>query len=187
MDTSTPGSGSESSHECSPGDKKYMKLQLHYSHLPAVFYLKIKNDIFSTNHIVIPRFCVTSPVHWRVWTMPGCRPESPCLCSAAPDPLVCSRSVGTGRRCHPLTPAARAGAETRRWPSRPPGGRCTAALGGGWSCSTPVAARGPGLLNMHSQLRARRKDLNPLTLLSLPPDARCWWSGDHFRPHTSCL
>lgn len=26
-----------------------------------------------------------------------------------------------------------------------------------------------------------------LTLLSFPPDARCWWSGDHFRPHTSCL
>lgn len=24
------------------------------------------------------------------------------------------------------------------------------------------------------------------TLLSLPPDARCWWSGDHLRPHTSC-
>lgn len=28
-------------------------------------------------------------------------------------------------------------------------------------------------------------DVNP-TLLSLPPDARCWWSGDHLRPHTSC-
>ena len=25
------------------------------------------------------------------------------------------------------------------------------------------------------------------SLLSLPPEARCWWSGDHFRPHTSCL
>lgn len=40
---------------------------------------------------------------------------------------------------------------------------------------------------MQSRLRARRKDSKPLTLLSLPPDARCWWSGDHFRPHTSCL
>jgi hypothetical protein len=25
------------------------------------------------------------------------------------------------------------------------------------------------------------------SLLSLPPEARCWWSGDHFSPHTSCL
>lgn len=29
--------------------------------------------------------------------------------------------------------------------------------------------------------------LYSLTLLSFPPDARCWWSGDHLRPHTSCL
>lgn len=27
---------------------------------------------------------------------------------------------------------------TRRWPSRPLGGRCTAAQGRGWSCSTPA-------------------------------------------------
>lgn len=185
MDTSTPGSGSESSHECSPVDKKYAKPQLHYTRRPGVD--ECENDIFSTNRIAIPRFCVTSPVHWHVWTMPGCRPESLCLCSAAPDPSECSRSVGSGQRCRPLTPAARAGAETRRSPSQPPGGRCTAALGGGWSCSTPVAAQGSGLLNMQSRLRAGRKDSKPLTLLSLPPDARCWWSGDHFRPHTSCL
>lgn len=133
-------------------------------------------------------FGVPSPVHWRVWTRPGCRPESPCRCSAAPDPSACSRSGGTGRRCRPPTPAARAGAETRRSPSPPPGGRCTAALGGGWSCSTPAAA---GIKSRehafsHYGRRARREDLG-ITLLSLPPDARCWWSGDHFRPHTSCL
>lgn len=86
--------------------------------------------------------CVSSPVRWRVWTMPGCRPESPCLCSAAPDPSACSRSAGSGRRCRPLTPAARVGGETRRWPSPLPGGRCTAAPGEGWSCSTPVAGQG---------------------------------------------
>lgn len=50
MDTSTPGSGSESSHECSPGDKKYMKLQLHYSHLPAE-----KKMIFSVQIILLYR------------------------------------------------------------------------------------------------------------------------------------
>jgi len=22
------------------------------------------------------------------------------------------------------------------------------------------------------------------SLLSFPPDAKCWWSGDHFKPHT---
>lgn len=84
---------------------------------------------------------VSSPVRWRVWTTPGCRPESPCLCSAAPDPSACSRSAGSGRRCRPLTPAARVGGETRRWPSPPPGGRCTAAQGEGWSCSTPEAGQ----------------------------------------------
>lgn len=86
----------------------------------------------------------SSPVRWRVWTTPGCRPESPCPCSAAPDPSACSRSAGSGRRCRPLTPAARAGGETRRWPSRLPGGRCTAAPGAGWSCSTPEAGPGGG-------------------------------------------
>lgn len=25
------------------------------------------------------------------------------------------------------------------------------------------------------------------SLLSLPPDAKYWLSGDHFKPHTSCL
>lgn len=29
--------------------------------------------------------------------------------------------------------------------------------------------------------------LQILSLLSLPPDASCCWSKDHFRPHTSCL
>lgn len=24
------------------------------------------------------------------------------------------------------------------------------------------------------------------SLLSLPPEAKCWWSGDHLSPHTSC-
>ena len=25
------------------------------------------------------------------------------------------------------------------------------------------------------------------SLLSLPPEAKSWWSGDHFSPHTSCV
>ena len=85
--------------------------------------------------------CSSSPVHWHVWTRPSCRPGSRCLCSAAPDPSVCSRSAGSGPRCRPPTPAARAGGGTRRWPSRPPGGHCTAARGASWSCSTPITVQ----------------------------------------------
>lgn len=49
--------------------------------------------------------------------------------------------------------------------------------------------QGGGLNMIFTDYRGRfwREDSNRLTLLSLPPDARCWWSGDHFRPHTSCL
>lgn len=83
--------------------------------------------------------CASSPARWRVWTMPGCRPGSRCRCSAALDPSKCSRNAGSGRRCPRLTPAARAGGGTRRWPSQPPGDRCTAARGAGWSCSIPAA------------------------------------------------
>lgn len=153
--------------------------------------------------------CVCSPARWRVWTTPGCRPGSRCPCSAAPDPSACSRSAGSGRRCRPLTPAARVGGGTRRWPSLLPGGRCTAAPGEGWSCSTPATGQGTTRsrisrleyvhfychrlfrLNsgfIHSNVTRKKSGvLNSLTLLSLPPDARCWWSGDHLRPHTSCL
>lgn len=129
--------------------------------------------------------------------MPGCRPVSRCLCSAAPDPSACSRSAGSGRLSRPQTPAARAGGGTRRWPSLLPGGHCTAARGGGWSCSTPAAGwektrnRSLNILLCHRLFRLVsglfHSAKNSLTLLSLPPDARCWWSGDHLRPHTSCL
>lgn len=156
---------------------------------PVKLILRKKKDILDANRIVMLSLGVPSPARWRVWTRPGCRPGSPCRCSAAPDPSACSRSEGSGRRCRPLTPAARAGAETRRWPSPPPGGRCTAAPGGGWSCSTPAAVGMESGEHASSDYgrRARREELNGITLLSLPPDARCWWSGDHFRPHTSCL
>lgn len=103
-------------------------------------YLKISAHTVSR----VVRVCVCvrpSPVHWRVWTMPSCRPGSRCPCSAAPDLSVCSRSAGSGRLCRRPTPAARAGGGTRRWPSPLPGGRCTAARVAGWSCSTPAAGR----------------------------------------------
>lgn len=155
-------------------------------------------------HVCVCVFvCVSSPARWRVWTTPGCRPGSQCLCSAAPDPSACSRSAGIGQRCRRLTPAGRAGGETRRWPSLLPGGRCTAALGEGWSCSTPAAGREKtreGIRKLEYFLTVRgypdyrpriknsnKSILHSLTLLSLPPDARCWWSGDHLSPHTSCL
>lgn len=178
MDTSTQGSGSGSSRECSPADRNHGKP-------PVKLILRKKKKEFWTQ-IISCCLGVPSPVHWRVWTRPGCRPESPCRCSAAPDPSACSRSEGSGRRCRPPTPAARAGAGTRRSPSPPPGGRCTAAPGGGWSCSTPAAA---GIKSREYAVSdcGRREDSSGITLLSLPPDARCWWSGDHFRPHTSCL
>lgn len=141
MDTSTPGSGSESSHECSPVPQKYIQPRLHYTQSINCLLFQERKCYFQSKSYCHMWFCVASPVHWRVWTRPGCRPGSPCLCSAAPDPSECSRSGGIGRRCRPLTPAARAGAETRRLPSPPPGGRCTAVPGGGWSCSTQAAAR----------------------------------------------
>ena len=84
----------------------------------------------------------SSPARWHAWTRPGCRPGSPCRCFAATGPSECSRSVGSGRPCLRRTPAGRAGGGTRRWPSPPPGGRCTAAPGAGWSCSTPTAEQG---------------------------------------------
>lgn len=87
--------------------------------------------------------CVLSPAHWRVWTRPGCRPVSRCLCSAVPVLWVCSRSAGSGRPCLLRTPAGRADGATKRWPSPPLNARCIAARAPGSSCSTPAAIQGP--------------------------------------------
>lgn len=107
-----------------------------------------------TLSLVLPVYMrASSPVRWRVWTKPGCRPGSRCLCSAAPGPSACSRSAGSGRPCRPPRPAARVGGGTRQWPSQQPGGRCIAALGANWSYSTPTAD--PKHIQKHFRLASR--------------------------------
>lgn len=134
--------------------------------------------------------CSSSPARWHVWTRRGCRPVSQYLYSVKPGRLECSRSEGSGRPFLLRRPAGRAGEETRRWPLLPPDDRCTAGRVADWSCSIPVTAKQKREITMvlysftacFFSFTAKTP-----TLLSFPPEARCWWSGDHFRPHTSCL
>ena len=100
------------------------------------------------------------PVHWSVLTKPGCRPVSQCPRTEAVDRWGCSRSECTGRPCLRHWRGDRAGVATTRWPWPPPCGLCTSAPESDSPCSTQRAC------------------------CRYPPDARCWWSGDHFKPHT---
>lgn len=135
-----------------------------------------------------------SPVRLCAWTRLGCRPESPCRCTARVGRSECSRSGCSDRRSRLRRPTDRAGEVTRQWPSPQPSAPCTAALAERLNGSTRVTAdsrskrRGNrNKLVICYRCAAEKQSLCLRTLLSFPPEASSWWSVLHFSPQTSCL
>ena len=93
----------------------------------------------------------------------------------------------TYRQCRRRWPAARGGGGTRRWPSPRPRGSCRSAHRRKVTQSSIKLQSSSVKFTCMGVVCPPPAPDHTNSLLSLPPLARYWLSGDHLSPQTSCL